>query len=83
VKHAGIAIADPTATSDVFYEASTLVCSHLTAAGVRGVEKFKYSTHIAIRKDTIAELRKRKILRHDKELSSIVAPLPFVTPVDA
>jgi hypothetical protein len=32
VKHAGIAIADPTATSDVFYEASTLVCSHLTAA---------------------------------------------------
>jgi hypothetical protein len=37
VKYACIAIADPAATSDIFYEASTLVCSHLTAA-VRGVE---------------------------------------------
>jgi hypothetical protein len=74
VKHAGIAIEDPTATSDVFYEVSTLICSHLTAA-VRGVEKFKHSTHMAIRKDTIAELRKRKTQRHDKELSSILAPL--------
>jgi hypothetical protein len=78
VKHAGIAIVDPTATSDVFYEASTLVCSHLTAA-IRGVEKFKHSTHMAIRKDTIAELRKRKTQRHDKELSSILAPLPCHT----
>jgi hypothetical protein len=75
VKHAGIAIADPTTTSDVLYEASTLVCSHLTAA-VRGVKKFKHSTHMAIRKDTIAEPRKRTIQRYDKELSSILAPLP-------
>jgi hypothetical protein len=78
VKHAGIAIADPTATSDVFYEASTLHCSHLMAA-VRGVEKFKHSTHMAIRKDTIAELQNHKIQRHDKELSSILAPLPCHT----
>jgi hypothetical protein len=74
VEHACIAIADPTVTSDVFYEASTLVCSHLTAA-VRGVEKFKHLTHMSIRKDTIAELRKRKIQRHDQELASILAPL--------
>jgi hypothetical protein len=32
VKHAGLAIPDLTGTSTYCYEASTLVCTHLTAA---------------------------------------------------
>jgi hypothetical protein len=44
VKHAGLAIPNPTDSASSCYEASTLVCSHLTAA-VRGVVSFCYVTH--------------------------------------
>jgi hypothetical protein len=44
VKHAGLTIPNPTDSASSCYEASTLVCSHLTAA-VHGVAPFCHATH--------------------------------------
>jgi hypothetical protein len=44
IKHAGLALPDPTTSAEDNYLASTLVCSHLIAA-LRGVEMFRSTEH--------------------------------------
>jgi hypothetical protein len=47
VKHAGLALPDPTASSETNYEASTLACSRLVAA-LNGIVKFCSLNHLDV-----------------------------------
>ncbi len=72
VKHAGLALPDPTASAQTNFDASILVCSHLLAA-IRGVDKFRTADHKAVIHGVKAELKSRNQAKYEKELTSIVA----------
>ena len=74
VKFAGLALPDPTATSESNYEASTLVCSHLLSA-FRGSESFSSTDHKSVRTSVTAELKSRKTEKLDSALTSILEGL--------
>jgi hypothetical protein len=74
VKFAGLAIPDPTASSEGNYEASTLVCSHILAA-FRGTESFSSADHKSVRNAVTTELKSRRTEKLDSTLSSILADL--------
>jgi hypothetical protein len=73
VKHAGLALPDPTSAKRN-YEASILDCSHLLAA-FRGVQKFRTADHQAVIHGVKAELKSRNQAIYDSELTSIVSKL--------
>jgi hypothetical protein len=74
VKYAGLAIPDPSATSEENFEASTLVCSHLLAA-FRGVEPFSSHDHKTVRTAVTTELRSRRSEKMDSTLVSLLSGL--------
>ena len=75
VKHAGLALPNPTEESaESNYEASTLACSHLVAA-LKGVEVLCSSDHFAVIREVRIELQPRKDAKHDSILASIVSTL--------
>jgi hypothetical protein len=74
VKHAGIAIPDPTTTATEYYEASTLVYSHLIEA-IRGWVPFQHADHLSVRRASIQQLRSRKKTKHDQELATLLADI--------
>jgi hypothetical protein len=55
VKHAGMALPDPTKSAESNDEASVLVASHLLAA-LRGTEAFRSTEHVAVIKAVRSEL---------------------------
>jgi hypothetical protein len=71
VKHAGLALPNPVATSDNNYEMSTLMCSHLIAA-LQGVKTFNSTDHLSVRKTITAELKIRQIETHNLTLESLL-----------
>jgi hypothetical protein len=64
VKHAGMALSDPTKSAESNYEASVLVASHLLAA-LRGTEAFRSTEHVAVIKAVRSELTSRKKKTND------------------
>jgi hypothetical protein len=74
LKFAGLALPDPTASSEGNYEASTLVCSHILAA-FRGTESFSSTDHQSLRKAVTAEIKTRLSDKQDLTLSTILADL--------
>ncbi len=75
VKHAGMAIPDPTTSAQSNFEASILlICSHLLAA-LWGVKVFGLSGHVATIQDCKAKLHIRKQEECDIALQSIASTL--------
>ena len=76
VKFAGLALPDPTATATANYQASTLVCSHLIQALKPGSDTtFSQADHSATRADCISEMKDRKLILNEAELTRITEPL--------
>jgi hypothetical protein len=78
VKFAGLALPDPTASSEDNYEGSPLVCSHILAA-FRGIESFSSADHQSLRKAVTAEIKTRRSDKQDSTLSTILADLDYDT----
>jgi hypothetical protein len=74
VKFAGLALPDPSASSEGNYEASTLVCSHILAA-FRGTKSFSSADHQSLRKAITAEIKTCRSDEQDSTLSTILADL--------
>jgi hypothetical protein len=74
VKHASLALPNPTESAESNYDASTLACSHLVAA-LKGVEVFSSSNHLAVIGEVRIELQPCKDAKHDSILASIVSTL--------
>ncbi len=74
VKHAGLALPDPTESAEANYDASILVCSHLLAA-FRGVDEFRTADHLAVIREVKTELRQRNLEKNDSELASLASKL--------
>jgi hypothetical protein len=74
VKFAGLALPDPSASSEGNYEASTLVCSHILAA-FRGTESFSSADHQSLCKAVTVEIKTRRSDKQDSSLSTILADL--------
>ena len=75
VKHAGLALPNPTTTANQNYQASTLICSHLISA-IRGHSTFSSHTHQQTLTAGKAELVQRKQASNDKELDLILQSFP-------
>jgi len=75
VKHAGLAIPNPTQSAEKNFEASTLITSHLTAA-LRGVEVFRSAAHASVVSRVKAELKERNKVFNDSKLNQIASQLP-------
>jgi hypothetical protein len=71
VKFAGLALPDPTASSEGNYQASTLVCSHILAA-FRGTESFSSVDHQSLCKAVTAEIKACRSDKKDSTLSTIL-----------
>jgi hypothetical protein len=65
VKHAGLALPNPTTLADSNFEASTLVCSHLIAA-FQGVKEFQPEEHESYQRSVQAELAACRKTQLDK-----------------
>jgi hypothetical protein len=74
VKFAGLALPNPSASSEGNYEASTLVCSHILAA-FRGTESFSSADHQSLCKAATAEIKARWSDKQDLTLSTVLADL--------
>jgi hypothetical protein len=74
VKHAGLAIPDPTTSAKSNFESSILICSHLLAT-LRGVDEFRSSDHVATIQECKAELHIHKQEECDLALHSIASTL--------
>jgi hypothetical protein len=74
VKFAGLALPDPSASSEGNYKASTLLCSHILAA-FRGTESFSSADHQSLRKAVTAEIKTHRSDKQDLTLSTILADL--------
>jgi hypothetical protein len=74
VKHAGMALPDPTKSAESNYEAGVLFNSHLLAA-LRGTEVFRSTEHVAVIKAVRSELTSRKKKTHDSALHSVLTKL--------
>ena len=75
VKHAGLALPDPTKSAKSNYEASILVNSHLLAA-LRGTEEFRSTDHVAVIKACRSELTSRRKTINDSALRTVISKLP-------
>jgi hypothetical protein len=75
VKHAGMALPDPTKSAESNYEASVLVNSDILAA-LRGTEAFRSTEHVAVINAVRSELTSRKKKTNDAALHSVLAKLP-------
>jgi hypothetical protein len=75
VKHAGLALPNPTISGPANYDASILVCSHLLAA-FRGTATFSTADHLSVRTEVFAELSKRKDAVYTERLASSLVPMP-------
>jgi hypothetical protein len=73
VKHAGLALPDPTTSAQSNYDASILMCSHLLAA-FRGRDAFR-TTDLAVIHGVKTELKSRHQEKYNSELNSIVTKL--------
>jgi hypothetical protein len=78
VKHACMAIPDPTKSAKSNHEASSLVISHLFAA-LTGSKDFRSQEHVAVGRDVKSEVKSRKQTTDDKTLKSILSKLPCDT----
>jgi hypothetical protein len=74
VKFAGLALPDPSASSEGNYKASTLVCSHIIAA-FRGTKSFSSADHQSLRKAVTAEIKTHRSDKQDSTLCTILADL--------
>jgi hypothetical protein len=74
VKHAGLALPNPTTTAESNWKASTLICGHLVAA-LRGTTDFRSVDHSATMQSGKAELKKRNQVAHDETLATILWPM--------
>jgi hypothetical protein len=74
VKHAGMALPDPTKSAKSNYEASILVNSHLLAA-LRGTESFRSTEHVAVIKACRSELTSRRKTTNDSALRTVLCKL--------
>jgi hypothetical protein len=74
VKFAGLAIPDPSATSERSYEASTLVCSQLLSA-FRGADSFSSTDHKSIGTVVMAEVKSCRAEKLDSTLTSFLSGL--------
>ena len=76
VKHAGLAIPDPTSTADSNYKTSSLVCGHLVQA-IRLDSDVEFSTvdHLSTRREVVVEVRKRQTKEYETKLQEITSSL--------
>ncbi len=76
MKSAGLALPDPTQTASSNYKVSSLMCGHLVDA-MRQDKAVQYSSadHASLRKEVIAETRKRKTEENKTKLSTILSNL--------
>eukprot|EP00978_Attheya_sp_CCMP212_P006633 scaffold15402_cov35-Attheya_sp.AAC.1 len=75
VKHAGIAIPNPTTSAGGNFMASTVVCGHLVAA-LRERVQFNGAEHKSVIKEGRAAIKINRTVVHDNELSHLLRPLP-------
>jgi hypothetical protein len=75
VKHAGIAIPNPTTSARGNFMASTVVCGHLVAA-LRERVQFNRAEHKSVIKEGRAAIKINRTVVHDNELSRLLRPLP-------
>jgi hypothetical protein len=78
VKHAGIALPNPTVSGPANHKASILVCSHLLAA-FRGTTEFCTVDHLSVRREVFQELQKRKNVECSESLASSLLLMPVET----
>jgi hypothetical protein len=71
---AGLALPNPSASSEGNYKASTLMCSHILAA-FRGAGSFSFADHQSVCKMVTAEIKAHGSDKHDSTLHSILADL--------
>jgi hypothetical protein len=64
VKHAGMALPDPTVSAKSNYDASTLMISHLKAA-LLGVDDFRSADHLTVIREVKSELKSRNKAKND------------------
>jgi len=74
VKHAGLALPNPTTTAESNWKASTLICGHLVAA-LRGTTDFRSEDHTSTMQSGKAELRMRNLKVYDEKLATILKPM--------
>jgi hypothetical protein len=74
VKHAGLALPNPTTTAESNWKASTLICGHLVAA-LRGTTDFRSADHSSTMQSGKAELKKRNQVAHEETLATILRPM--------
>jgi hypothetical protein len=74
VKHAGLALPDPTASAQPNHDTSILVCSHLLVA-LRGKDAFRSADHLTVIQEAKTELKSRHQVKYDSELNSTVSKL--------
>ncbi len=75
VKHAGLALPDPTKSAPSNYEASTCVNTHIIAA-LKVIEKFSALTHVTTITEVKTEYTSRKKATNDSALKSILSKQP-------
>jgi hypothetical protein len=76
VKHAGLAIPDPTISAKSNYTASTLINGHLCNTLI-GVARFQSAAHVTtIFQEVKIELQAHKAMLNDSKLKLIVSKLP-------
>jgi hypothetical protein len=76
VKHAGLALPDPTKSADSNYSTSTLVCGHLVQA-LRHDTGVTFSTadHSSTRSEVLAEVKERKTEEYETTLKEILSKM--------
>ncbi len=74
VKHAGLALPNPTTTAESNWKSSTLICGHLIAA-LRGTTDFRSADHSATMQRGKAELLKKNQVLYDEKLATILRPM--------
>jgi hypothetical protein len=67
MKHAGLAMPDPTISAKLNYMVSTLIDGHLFNALI-GVTRFRLADHVATIQEVKIKLQAHKAARHDSEL---------------
>ena len=80
VKHAGLALPDPTVTAESNYKDSTLVCGHLVQAlSLNSDVIFSPVDHSSTRKEVTAAMRARKTKENSAKLESMLSKLDAAT----
>jgi hypothetical protein len=74
VKHAGLALPNPTTAAESNWKSSTLICGHLVAA-LRGATDFRSEDNSATMQSGEAELKKPNQALHDEKLATLLRPM--------